>query len=358
MKNKNGITLVALVITTIILLILAGITIGTLSDSGLFSKSKEAVNIYKKQAIIEDISLEIVEYKISITNPRKGTITKAKLEEILSWYGDVIYKDNNPDNDIIGVITKEVKNKEKDKTKVVKGFINKEIIIDEIVVKDDPISEERKHLIVKYIDKSEKEINPPEEVSQIEIVKVEGDITDFSVLEKMGRVKYEYRSPDISPIYPDAQQIKELDNFFDPVASSVSIDVEGIYYFTGNGLMVLNREQQSGGVIPMPFSINYEINVYDGIEETGWLDSDRPSSTQEGGDIEPLGDVIGKYYRTTGKAGKTKIGFAARASMYRDVSIIRLEQKIHMIIDVFSEETLEKALEKENKYVTIYVRVR
>lgn len=42
MKEQKGITLVALVITIIILLILAGISIATLSGSGLFQKAKDA----------------------------------------------------------------------------------------------------------------------------------------------------------------------------------------------------------------------------------------------------------------------------------------------------------------------------
>ena len=42
MKKQNGITLVALVITIIILLILAGISIAALSEQGLFGKAKEA----------------------------------------------------------------------------------------------------------------------------------------------------------------------------------------------------------------------------------------------------------------------------------------------------------------------------
>ena len=44
MKRQNGITLVALVITIIILLILAGISIASLSESGLFSKAQLAKN--------------------------------------------------------------------------------------------------------------------------------------------------------------------------------------------------------------------------------------------------------------------------------------------------------------------------
>lgn len=42
LKNKNGITLVALVITIIILLILAGILISSLTKKGIFQKANEA----------------------------------------------------------------------------------------------------------------------------------------------------------------------------------------------------------------------------------------------------------------------------------------------------------------------------
>lgn len=44
MKRQNGITLVALIITIIVLLILAGISIASLSNSGLFNKTRDAKN--------------------------------------------------------------------------------------------------------------------------------------------------------------------------------------------------------------------------------------------------------------------------------------------------------------------------
>ena len=44
-KNEVGITLVALVITIIILLILAGVGITALTQTGLFEKAKEAKEI-------------------------------------------------------------------------------------------------------------------------------------------------------------------------------------------------------------------------------------------------------------------------------------------------------------------------
>ena len=48
MKRQNGITLVALVITIIILLILAGISIAALSNQGLFKKANQATNETEK----------------------------------------------------------------------------------------------------------------------------------------------------------------------------------------------------------------------------------------------------------------------------------------------------------------------
>lgn len=57
MKEQKGITLVALVITIIILLILAGISIASLSDNGLFGKTKEAKNKSENAQIAENAAL-------------------------------------------------------------------------------------------------------------------------------------------------------------------------------------------------------------------------------------------------------------------------------------------------------------
>lgn len=48
MKKERGITLVALIITIIVLLILAGVTIGqAATGTGLFARAKNAANAYK-----------------------------------------------------------------------------------------------------------------------------------------------------------------------------------------------------------------------------------------------------------------------------------------------------------------------
>ena len=52
---ENGLTLIALVVTIIILLILAGISLGMVtSDNGIIGRSKNAVNLYRESATKEN----------------------------------------------------------------------------------------------------------------------------------------------------------------------------------------------------------------------------------------------------------------------------------------------------------------
>jgi len=58
MRRQNGITLVALVITVIIMLILAGVAISVLTeDGGLFRKSQNAGELYEHAADEENAML-------------------------------------------------------------------------------------------------------------------------------------------------------------------------------------------------------------------------------------------------------------------------------------------------------------
>lgn len=47
LKGQKGITLVALVITIIVLIILAGVTMSMLFNNGILDKAKQGVNQYK-----------------------------------------------------------------------------------------------------------------------------------------------------------------------------------------------------------------------------------------------------------------------------------------------------------------------
>ena len=63
MKNKKGITLVSLIITIIILLILASVSISLIINSGIITKTKYAVDKYSEGEIEEQIKLAHLEYQ-------------------------------------------------------------------------------------------------------------------------------------------------------------------------------------------------------------------------------------------------------------------------------------------------------
>ena len=75
-KNAKGITLVALVVTIIILLILAGITISSLTNTGLFAKAKEARD--KTQNAAENQAKTLNEYEDELNKYISGTPEKTK----------------------------------------------------------------------------------------------------------------------------------------------------------------------------------------------------------------------------------------------------------------------------------------
>ena len=61
MKSQKGITLVSLVITIVIMLILAGVSISlVIGQRGIFKKSKNAVDQYKSSAEDENSQLNAI----------------------------------------------------------------------------------------------------------------------------------------------------------------------------------------------------------------------------------------------------------------------------------------------------------
>ena len=83
-KNARGITLIALVITIIVLLILAGVTINALSgENGIITKSKEAKIKTEKSRTIEKINLAI----LTAMTKGDGDIDNATLREELEKEG-------------------------------------------------------------------------------------------------------------------------------------------------------------------------------------------------------------------------------------------------------------------------------
>ncbi len=89
MKRSQGITLVALVITIILLLILAGISIAlTIGPNGIFNKAKEAKIEQELANIKESIVLELLDAEAELS--LKGKILeREQVKEIVSAYGEL-----------------------------------------------------------------------------------------------------------------------------------------------------------------------------------------------------------------------------------------------------------------------------
>ena len=78
-RKNNGITLVALVVTIIILLILAGITISSLTNTGLFGRAKEAA-FKTRMAEYKEKTNMYVSWKVTETlNPDTSEINAGEM---------------------------------------------------------------------------------------------------------------------------------------------------------------------------------------------------------------------------------------------------------------------------------------
>ena len=91
LKSTKAITLVALVITIIILLILAGIAIATLGgENGLFVRVKQAKKAHIQAEMQEQLTLALNELQVD----KKGN---ASLDDVTQdWINTVISSDYNP----------------------------------------------------------------------------------------------------------------------------------------------------------------------------------------------------------------------------------------------------------------------
>ena len=80
-RNKRGITLIALIITIIVLLILAGVTINmVLGDNGLINKAKNSSYISERGKLQEQ--LEIIKAELAIDNRGKKVTVKQYIERL------------------------------------------------------------------------------------------------------------------------------------------------------------------------------------------------------------------------------------------------------------------------------------
>ena len=81
-KEMKGITLVALVITIVVLLILAGVSINTvLGDDGIIKKAKEAAEATKRASAEEEMNRLVLEYQLAKSDETLESFLQEKVTE-------------------------------------------------------------------------------------------------------------------------------------------------------------------------------------------------------------------------------------------------------------------------------------
>ncbi len=92
-KSNKGITLIALVVTIIVLIILAGVSISlVLGENGIISKAKVARAETEKAEIIEKARMDIL--GVQSDAEHKGNITEVEVKAIIAKY-DKDYTETN-----------------------------------------------------------------------------------------------------------------------------------------------------------------------------------------------------------------------------------------------------------------------
>lgn len=107
LKNTKGITLVALVITIIILLILAGISISALTNTGIFQKAKDAKQKSEDAALDQNTKLDEYENELDKYLPKQNENSLAKAVKVGDY---VAYKPDKLDDNALTTLKTNLKN--------------------------------------------------------------------------------------------------------------------------------------------------------------------------------------------------------------------------------------------------------
>lgn len=107
LKNTKGITLVALVITIVILLILAGISISALTNTGIFQKAKEAKQKSDDAALDQNTKLDEYENELDKYLPKQNENSLAKAVKVGDY---VAYKPDKLDDNALATLKNNLKN--------------------------------------------------------------------------------------------------------------------------------------------------------------------------------------------------------------------------------------------------------
>ena len=91
---EKGITLIALVITIIVLLILAGVTLSIVFNGGIINKSQTAVDKYSEESAREKLSLATFNYKMGVITGEAGEGKKTFNDYVTEIRGTAVYNES------------------------------------------------------------------------------------------------------------------------------------------------------------------------------------------------------------------------------------------------------------------------
>ena len=322
-KDMKGITLVALVITIVVLLILAGVSINLIiRDGGIFSMTNKASKETSKASVKEKIQLEAID---SIKYENAGTfdinLFKNNLNKKLGVAEDKIIE--NEENIIVRI----------DGYKVT---VNKDGQVENI--EDDDGIDNTKQPNTEYKNRTiEENYNDISKLAEkILEYKPDFNIEDYkTVFDKAVEMG-------LATTYTEADEIKEMgkdDSGNDVVKAEAMIvpivEPSMVYY----EFVCRNEEQKPGGIIPMAVALNYE-KTFDGKT---YYNSGMPSPNKPGGDNETAYAWLGQDW-----VDKGYTMFSARAPMYPALSLSRVGQIYHFKVQVVTENNIKKAMKALN----------
>lgn len=128
-KSNKGITLVALVITIVILLILAGISISTLTNTGIFEKAKDAKKASENAELEQNKVLDEYEKELDKYMPQE--LIDDKINKVLNMTENTFLKDANGNIFTLPAGFKVVVNDDTGNAKIVdKGIVIEDATVD------------------------------------------------------------------------------------------------------------------------------------------------------------------------------------------------------------------------------------
>jgi len=313
-KESKGITLVALVITIIILLILAGISISSLTNTGIFEKAKEAKNKSENAESEQNKKLDEFEKEIDKYLPDGNDETK---------------KDDDDSWQDLSVT---------DKIKKLKKVNAKLAIFDKSVAgtKSDYNSKVR-----------DDDMNVLEKSMTMERAECAcGKVREiFNKAIEMNLVK-DYTDVQVQTIVNDDGTEQKEEIIVAP------IEEESVVLFD---FYAYNFEQKPGEIVPVAFSMNYTISP-NGKE---WLDGGTPNfhkgsienPDKDGGDFESVLTWVNTEYAKNGFVGMlaktTKPGI-------ENLTVTEIGQVVHRKISVLTKTDFVKAIKALNLDLSAY----